>query len=64
MNQFDQAWHDALKPKWTPTGSLLYAQGGMTSTQTDGEWQENRLAVGEGKDVVESFLSGTGEDVS
>jgi hypothetical protein len=53
-----------MKPKWTPTGSLLYAQSGLPPTPTTSEWQDIRLVAGEGRDVVESILVGADKDVS
>ena len=54
-----------MKPKWTPTGSLLYAQSGLPiTTETASEWQDIRLVAGEGRDVVESVLKGADKDVS
>ncbi len=63
MDSADEAWHDSMKPKWTPTGTLLYAQGGL-SAQTAGDWQDFRLLAGEGRDVFESVLRGADKDVS
>jgi hypothetical protein len=54
-----------MKPKWTPTGHLLYAKSGPpTTTPTTSEWQDVRLVAGEGRDVAESALLGAGKDVS
>jgi hypothetical protein len=54
-----------MKPKWTPTGSLLYAQSGLPiATESASEWQDIRLVAGEGRDVVESVLKGADKDVS
>ena len=54
-----------MKPKWTPTGSLLYAQSGLPiATETASEWEDIRLVAGEGRDVVESVLKGADKDVS
>jgi hypothetical protein len=54
-----------MKPKWTPTGSFLYAQSGLPfATETASEWRDIRLVVGEGRDVVESVLKGADKDVS
>jgi hypothetical protein len=54
-----------MKPKWTPTGHLLYDQSGLpTTARTTSEWQDVRLVVGEGRDVVESVLRGPDKDVS
>jgi hypothetical protein len=54
-----------MKPKWTPTGRLLYAQSGLpTASQMTSEWQDVRLVAGEGRDVVESVLKSADKDVS
>jgi hypothetical protein len=54
-----------MKPKWTPTGSLLYAQSGLPiARETTSEWQDIRLVAGEGRDVIESVLKGGDKDVS
>ena len=54
-----------MKPKWTPTGSFLYAQSGLPiATEIASEWQDIRLVAGEGRDVVESVLKGADKDVS
>lgn len=54
-----------MKPKWTPTGSLLYAQSGLPiATESASEWQDIRLVAGDGRDVVESVLKGADKDVS
>lgn len=54
-----------MKPKWTPTGHLLFAQSGLpTTARTTSEWQDVQLVVGEGRDVVESVLQGADKDVS
>ena len=54
-----------MKPKWTSTGSLLYAQSGLPiATESASEWQDIRLVAGEGRDVVESVLKGANKDVS
>jgi hypothetical protein len=54
-----------MKPKWTPRGSLLYAQSGLPiATESANEWQDIRLVAGEGRDVVESVLKGADKDVS
>jgi len=53
-----------MKPKWTPTGHLLYAQSGLPTTAPTSEWRDVRLVAGEGRDVAESVLLGAGKDVS
>jgi hypothetical protein len=54
-----------MKPKWTPTGSLLYTQSGLPiATESASEWQDIRLVAGEGRDIVESVLKGADKDVS
>jgi hypothetical protein len=56
------AANQSMKPKWTPTGSLLYAQTGLPTTAE--EWHEIRLVAGEDRDVVESVLKVADKDVS
>jgi hypothetical protein len=56
------AANQSMKPKWTPTGSLLYAQTGLPTTTE--EWHEIRLVAGEDRDVVESVLKVADKDVS
>jgi hypothetical protein len=57
--------NESMKPKWTPTGRLLYAQSGLpTMARTTTEWYNVRLVAGEGRDVMESVPKGADKDVS
>jgi hypothetical protein len=57
--------NQSMKPKWTPTGHLLYAQSGLpTTAPTTTEWRDVRLVAGQGSDVMESVPKGADKDVS
>ena len=59
------AANQTIRPKWTPTGSLLYAQHGLpTPAETAGEWHHIRLFTGEDRDIVKSVLKSIDNDVS
>lgn len=62
MEAADEAWHESMKPKWTPTGGLIYAQNGLPGQKAD-VWQDFRLLAGEGRVVVESTLKADDRDV-
>ena len=52
MNEADQAFHDSVKPTWTPDGTLVYAIPGNAPTLGDDMMgNAGKSVVGESKDV-------------
>jgi len=52
MNETDRAFHDSVKPTWTPDGTLVYAiPGNAPALGDDLMVNANKSVVAEGKDV-------------
>jgi len=52
MNESDQAFHDSVKPTWTPDGTLVYAIAG-NAPLVDDDLLTNigKSVVAEGRDI-------------
>ena len=52
MNESDRAFHDSVRPTWTPDGTLVYAiPGNAPAVDDDMMVTANKSLVAEGKDV-------------
>ncbi|GAB7340385.1 hypothetical protein MBLNU457_6827t1 [Dothideomycetes sp. NU457] len=52
MNESDQAFHDSVKPTWTPNGTLVYAiAGNAPPVDDDLMMNVGKSVVAEGKDI-------------
>jgi len=52
MNESDQAFHDSVKPTWTPDGTLVYAIAGNAPLVDDNLLMNaGKSVVAEGKDI-------------